>query len=387
MWRRLAERLNHEYWPWWLIYLPVLPFCLYQALRQRRAAFFTNVNPGIDMGGFFGERKQDIYAQLPTGSYPTTRLIAAGTSPGDVLDAWRASGISFPLIVKPDVGERGKGVTVVRDEEGLLRALADKDKDLLLQAMAPGRMEFALMFIVDPATRRVRLLSICEKRFLEVVGDGYSTVRDLLARTHRGGRQLTRLAEADPGILSRVPGKGERAIAEPIGNHCRGTIFRDAGHLATPELGAALDALLADSRGICYGRVDARAEDEGALCAGRFTVIELNGVSSEPGSIYDPSWSIWSCWRELLRHVRLIGPLSQQLQQMGHEPVSTLAMLQRCAAHFRLWRPRLMAPSPANASVHKDRCPTAPAQCSGTGAAGLAETCALEPSRPSAPVS
>ena len=53
MWRRLAEQLNHEYWPWWVFYLPVLPFYLYQALRQRRAAFFTNVNPGIDMGGFF----------------------------------------------------------------------------------------------------------------------------------------------------------------------------------------------------------------------------------------------------------------------------------------------------------------------------------------------
>ncbi len=335
MWRRLAERLNHEYWPWWVFYLPVLPFYLYQALRQRRAAFFTNVNPGIDMGGFFGERKQDIYAQLPKGSYPTTCLIAAGTPPGDVLDAWRASGIAFPLIVKPDVGERGEGVTVVHDEENLLRALVGKGKDLLLQAMAPGPAEFALMFIVDPATRRVRLLSICGKRFLEVVGDGSSTVRDLLARTRRGARQLSRLAEVDSKALLRVPVKGERVIAEPIGNHCRGTIFQDASHLATPELNAALDALLTDARGIFYGRVDVRAEDENALSAGRFTVVELNGVSSEPGSVYDPSWSIWRCWRELLRHVRLIGPLSEQLQQAGHEPVSILAVLQRCVVHFR----------------------------------------------------
>lgn len=334
MWRRLAERLNHEYWPWWLIYLPVLPFYLYQALRQRRAAFFTNVNPGVDMGGFFGERKQDIYAQLPKGSYPTTRLIATGTSPGDVLDSWRASGIIFPLIVKPDVGERGEGVTVVHDEVNLLRALAEKDKDLLLQAMAPGRAEFALMFIVDPTTRHVHLLSICGKRFLEVVGDGSSTVRDLLARTHRGSRQLARLAETNLEALMRVPFMGERVIAEPIGNHCRGTVFQDASHLTTPELQAALNSLLADARGICYGRVDVRAEDEDALSAGCFTVIELNGVSSEPGSIYDPSWSIWRCWRELLRHVRLIGPLSEQLQRMGHQPAPLISVLRRSRSHF-----------------------------------------------------
>jgi hypothetical protein len=139
----------------------------------------------------------------------------------------------------------------------------------------------------------------------------------------------------DSKALLRVPVKGERVIAEPIGNHCRGTIFQDASHLATPELNAALDALLTDARGIFYGRVDVRAEDENALSAGRFTVVELNGVSSEPGSVYDPSWSIWRCWRELLRHVRLIGPLSEQLQQAGHEPVSILAVLQRCVVHFR----------------------------------------------------
>ncbi|MBK9176359.1 MAG: hypothetical protein IPM46_08465 [Flavobacteriales bacterium] len=355
--QRWAVRLNHEYWPWWVIYAPVAPFYLWQALRQWRAAFFTNVNPGIDMGGFFGERKQDIYALLPAGSYPPTHVIAARTSTEQVLDAWRASGIAFPLIVKPDVGERGEGVAVVHDEGGLIRALTEKGHDMLLQAKAPGPHEFALMFLVDPVTRHARLLSICGKRFLAIDGDGASSIKELLARTHRGRRQLVRLEALDHDAMRRIPAKGERVVAEPIGNHCRGTIFHDASQLATPELVSALNGLLAQAHGICYGRVDVRAEDELAFQAGRFSVIELNGVSSEPGSIYDPSWSIWQCWRELLRHVRLIGPLSARLQQMGHEPVPLSLLLRRSWLHFyRASRPRTQqAIAPASQQYHASR--------------------------------
>lgn len=103
MLRRLAQRLNHEYWPWQLIYLPVLPLYLWQAIRQRRAAFFTNVNPAIDMGGFFGERKSLIYPLLPQASYPSTVLVPAGSPASAVRALWRASGIALPLILKPDV--------------------------------------------------------------------------------------------------------------------------------------------------------------------------------------------------------------------------------------------------------------------------------------------
>ena len=78
--KRLRDRYNHEYWPWYLIYLPVFPLYLFEALRTRRAAFFTNVNPGIDMGGFFGERKSDIYALLPENAFPPTVKVAVGTT-------------------------------------------------------------------------------------------------------------------------------------------------------------------------------------------------------------------------------------------------------------------------------------------------------------------
>ncbi len=110
---RVPDRFNHEYWPWYLIYLPVFPAALWHALRSGHWAFFTNVNPSIDLGGFFGERKSEIYALLPSGSYPTTVLIEPGMVSHVIRTRMYEAGLELPLIAKPDVGERGEGVVRV----------------------------------------------------------------------------------------------------------------------------------------------------------------------------------------------------------------------------------------------------------------------------------
>lgn len=337
MMHRLRERLHHEHWPWWLIYAPVLPLYLWHAVRLRRSAFFTNVDPAIDMGGFFGERKSAIYAMLPSGCYPSTLLVGTGTAPDAVIARVRQAGIGYPLIVKPDVGERGQGVACIDDEAALRAALRAQGCDLLVQALAPGEHEFGLMFDRDPLTGRTTLLSITGKRFLSVTGDGVRTVDALLSCTHRGDRQRARLRAYAGELLQRVPDPGEVIRVEPIGNHCRGTRFHDASHLRTPALEAAVHRLIAATEGIHYGRIDVRSSSEERLRKGEFTVIELNGVSSEPGHIYDPAWSIWRCWGELLRHARRIALLSRALLDEGVEPVTLHALVLRCEAHFG-WR-------------------------------------------------
>lgn len=341
MWRRLLDRYNHEYWPWWLIHLPVWPLYLYQAIRQRRAAFFTNVNPTIDMGGFFGERKSSIYALLPETSFPKTVVVPAHATREEVRDLHRGSGIRFPMIIKPDVGERGDGVERVTDEVAMINALTDRPRAMLMQALAKGDHEFGLMFAKDPGNGRTELLSVCGKRFLSVTGDGVSSVGALLARTWRGRKQLPRLDATRAQFLQHIPGAGELVIAEPIGNHCRGTVFFDASYLVTPALRSAVDRVMAATHGIYYGRLDVRSESESALREGRFTIIELNGVSSEPGHIYDPAYSIFRCWRELLRHVRRIAPISLELQRGGHQPATLHAVVVRSELHFG-WRMGLL---------------------------------------------
>lgn len=332
---------NHEYWPWYLIYLPVLPLLVWHAIRARSIAFFSNVDPGIDMGGFFGERKSEIYALLPKGSYPTTLLVEPGRSWNDIEQQIAETGFRFPLIVKPDVGERGQGVTRVRDHTALQHALVSAKEALLIQALIPGQHEFGVMFAKDPESEKVALLSITGKRFLAVEGDGIASVEALLGRTYRGARQVERLRVYKADVFAVVPANGERVVVEPIGNHCRGTTFLDASALRTPVLERSISDLIRATNGVYYGRVDVRADSIEAFQAGRFSVVELNGVSSEPGHIYDPGKSIFECWSELLRHARYIPRISHQLRRRGHHPVPLKALLERCEEHFEptpFWR-------------------------------------------------
>ncbi|HOZ39666.1 MAG TPA: hypothetical protein PLL25_02610 [Flavobacteriales bacterium] len=332
--RHWRDRLNHEYWPWQLIHLPVIPAALWHALRSGHGAFFTNVNPAIDLGGFFGERKHDILARLPQRAYPTTVLVQPDTPWTTVQQSLRDAELSAPLILKPDVGERGEGVTLVANEAELQRLLAACRTTQLVQRLVPWQHEYGLFFLKDPHTGRTRLLSIATKAFLAVQGDGRTTVEDLLRRTFRGSKQLPRLRTYRAALLATVPASGERVVVEPIGNHCRGTTFLDGGHLLTEQLERAVDELLADTTGIHYGRLDVRAPDDEALQQGRFLVMELNGVTSEPGHIYDPTYTIFRCWRELLRHVAHIPTLSAALRAQGHPPASLRTLWQRYRSHF-----------------------------------------------------
>jgi hypothetical protein len=79
-----------------------------------------------------------------------------------------------------------------------------------------------------------------------------------------------------------------------------GAIFVDAQHLLTPVLEAWVDRVAQGYPGFYLGRFDLRVPDQAALREARaIQVIELNGVTSEPVHIYDPSYSIVNAWRTL----------------------------------------------------------------------------------------
>ena len=85
----------------------------------------------------------------------------------------------------------------------------------------------------------------------------------------------------------------------------------------------------------CFGRYDILAESWEAVLQGRFKVIELNGVNAEPLHIYHPGFSVWAAWKTLWRHWQRIGRLAEEMQQRGHKPVSSAALLRAVRQHDR----------------------------------------------------
>lgn len=79
--------------------------------------------------------------------------------------------------------------------------------------------------------------------------------------------------------------------------------------------------------GFYFGRFDLRSASVDDLRAGRFTIIELNGVTSEPTHIYDPGCSVLAAYRTLAASWSLAFAIGAE----------------QAAAGARVWRLRELA--------------------------------------------
>lgn len=327
-----------EFWPPWLVYPPVVLWILWLAVRYRSPTLFTAANPAIPAGGFVGESKADILDLLPSGAAARYRrlplalpLAARRQRVAEVLEQ---AGGDFPVVLKPDVGERGRGVRVARSWEEIDAALAAANGDLLVQEYVPGP-ELGVFYVRQPGAKRGRILSITDKRFPEVVGDGRSPLRRLVLADGRAASladvYLRRLgAEADTVLPA-----GERRRLIEVGTHCLGAIFLDGAALQTEELARAVDRIGRATEGFFFGRFDLRAASESDLRAGRgLRVLELNGVTSEATHIYDPAVGFLAAYRALFRQWSLAFEIGAANRARSAAPASLGDLLRAVGSRF-----------------------------------------------------
>ncbi len=301
-WLRLTK---WEYWPPWASYLPLGLWIAVLAIRHRSFVVFTAANPAIPASGFVGESKIDILRGLSGSSERIARsaIIVSSvptTAKRQLVDTFmQREGLSLPVVLKPNAGQRGSGVVVARSNEALDAYLERCVVDTIVQEYVDGA-EFGVFYCRRPSEARGRIISVTEKRLPSVVGDGVRSLERLIldddravgmARFHLG-RQENR--------LNIVPGAGEVVSLGDLGTHCRGALFLDGRAVLTPELESAFDELSKSFDGFYFGRYDVRVTSFAEFTRGLgFKVIELNGVTSEATHIYDPSVTLCDAYRAL----------------------------------------------------------------------------------------
>jgi hypothetical protein len=302
--RNFLTRLRHwEYWPMHVVYLPIYAYWLLLAARARSFFYFSAANPGIPSGGMLGESKFDILAKIPAAYKPVTIRLEPSETLEGVLAKMARAGIAFPVVAKPDVGERGWLVEKIGDEAGLSAYLRRIRVDFLVQPYVAGPLEFGVFYYRLPGAARGVVTSVVVKEFLTLTGDGQSTVAALVRRNPRAALQHDRLRAQYPADWGRVLPRGRQLELEPIGNHCRGTAFLDGNHLINDRLRDVFDRISREVDGFYYGRYDLRCASPADLYTGEgIRIVELNGVGAEPGHIYQPGFSLWEGYRVLFRH-------------------------------------------------------------------------------------
>lgn len=305
------------------------------ALRARHVFFFSNVNPTIPLGGAVGESKHQILQLIPAHIKPKTVLAPAGVPVGRIAEMLEQAGMRFPVIAKPDVGERGFLVQKFAHAGDLCRYLDHFRVAFLIQEFLTLPIEMTVLFHRYPDSSRFEITSVCIKEFLSVTGDGISTVRRLMARTSRASFQLDRFERDFPELLERVPGLGERVLLEPIGNHARGTKFLNGNHLIDSELKSVFRQVCGQIDGVMYGRFDLKCASVAALRRGEFQVMELNGVFGEPAHVYDPAYGMWRAYRDFYRHWQILFTLHRAQLRAGIRPTPIRAGWQIIRQYLR----------------------------------------------------
>ncbi len=310
------HKVKHwEYWSANIIYMPTFFYWLWLMVKFRSFSFYKYANPGIKNGGLYGDSKMDIYNLLPNHLYPKTILIQKDRS-YDFIELIEKNLLSFPLILKPDIGLRGIDVVKVNTIVEIENYFHSKKTNFLIQELIDLPNEIGLFYCRMPNENNVKITGLTLKNFLTNEGNGIESIEQILLKNPRHAMQISKLKDAIN--LTEILSIGEKRCLVPFGNHNRGTEFLDGKEFITEKLEQTFGTILKSIPGFYFGRLDIRYNTLEELEQGiNFSIIELNGAKSEPTHIYDPKHSFGFGQKEIFRHQKIMQTIIKaNLQQL-----------------------------------------------------------------------
>jgi membrane protein DedA with SNARE-associated domain/pimeloyl-ACP methyl ester carboxylesterase len=327
-------RLRHwEFWSMQVFYPPILVYVAWLAVKFRGLNTFTCANPAIYASGFIGESKHEIYRGLfgSEAAKPYLLKYLFLEKDGEKINTAKRfldeNYLSFPIAFKPDVGERGADVFIVKSMLELENRLSKAKQDIILQEFADGD-EFGVFYYRYPNEEKGKIFAITEKQFPKVLGDGISTLEALILQDARAVCMAEKYFERNHEKLDFVPEKEEDVRIVDIGTHSRGAIFLDGIWIKTVEIEEKIDSICKGYEGFYFGRFDIRTPSIDDFKRGEnFKIVELNGVTSEATSIYDRKNSLVSAYKTLFEQWRIAFEIGAENRAKGVKPAKTIDLV------------------------------------------------------------
>jgi hypothetical protein len=248
----------------------------------------------------------------------------------------RQHGLQFPVVLKPDAGQRGSGVCIIRSFEQLQEYLTLASFPAILQEYLSGE-EYGVFYYRYPGKGRGRVFSVTEKRMPMLLGDGKRTLEELVLADDRAVCLSDFYLRKNSQRTQQVPAAGERVQLVEIGTHCRGAIFLDGGDTITPALEEVIDRIARHFDGFFFGRFDIRVPSQEDFMAGHnLKIVELNGVTSEATHIYDPKLNLFGAYRVLFQQWRIAFEIGDLNRRRGVRPTPVFELLRATREYRRL---------------------------------------------------
>ena len=334
---KLWRLARWEFWPMWAFYPPIVVYIFTRAALGTKFMAVTAVNPCLKASGIVGETKHDaldpLQANAPqyVGQFTPLPAIAPLGERLQCLRQFVNAGAGYPIVLKPDIGQRGRGVAVIRSETQASDYLAAAQDDVIAQRYIDG-VEFGVFVYRDPKTGRVELLSIVRKCFPSVTGDGTRSLAELIRDDARARLIAPGLWKRFADRLTEIPAAGAVIPLVEIGAHSRGSLFLDGADLKSEALRQTMSAILDAVPGYHFGRIDLRCPSEAHLRDGvGLKVMEMNGVTAESAHIYNPGTPLLEGWKTMIDQWKLAIEIGEANVAKGASTISFVELL-------KLWR-------------------------------------------------
>ena len=311
-------KLTHwESWHFHIKYIPILPVWIWYCLRSRSLWFFTASNPTLTFGGMDGEGKEEMYKQLPPGTYPKSIVISPGMEFKSVEKQVKDADLNYPFAAKPDVGMSGYLFRKINSPAELFIYHANMPVKYLMQDFIELPVEVSVFYYRMPYEKSGTVSGIAVKKIAEIIGDGKSSVKELIENhphlRSTVGKMLTRHAEALHIILP----EGKNYKLSDATNRSQGGKMIGINFKPTASFTKLFDDLSMYSGQLFYGRYDIKCNSVEELKNGNFSILEFNGSGAEPHHIYGNGNTLFKAYKIIIAHWQILFKISRQNHQKG----------------------------------------------------------------------
>ncbi|MGH1376831.1 MAG: D-alanine--D-alanine ligase [Alphaproteobacteria bacterium] len=330
-----------EFWPAWVMYMPVALQWLVLSLRHRSLTIPFLANPDLTLSGMVGVPKSELMNQArglcAQAILPWIALETDQAPPQEQADIWietaEQKDIHLPFVCKPDIGCRGFGVKLVKTKQELANIIKSypSGTSLICQKLAKSEAEVGIFYVKDPVSGKGDVVSMTSKFLPTVIGDGKTTLGNLIINDDRAGQLQHLYYERHKASWDNTPEKGEVVRLVFSASHSKGAIFRDARTYITPELTRAIVDIMDDLPNFYYGRLDVKYADLSSLQQGKtLEIIEINAASSESTHIWDRNAKFIDAVNTLLWQYKTLFRIGAHHRSQGYNPPSIIKF-------FRHW--------------------------------------------------
>jgi hypothetical protein len=245
--------------------------------------------------GFEGETKQEMFQHLPPEFSPITIYIHSSEDFNCVLKKMFEAGLRFPVAVKPDVGTKGLLFRKIENAEQLKAYHSLLPFTYVIQEMITFPLELSIFYVRYPddeknlpAFKQGIITGIIAKEYLHVTGDGKSTLQQLIENHPKAFMMAEEQKIKHKENLNNVIALNQKYVLNELGNHNRGARFINLKNEIDEQLLNVMDKINFYSKHYYYGRYDIKTSSLEDLKQGKnISILEYNGVGSEPNHIYD----------------------------------------------------------------------------------------------------